>query len=415
MDIGTTTCRAIALDVECVPRHDGKGTDLVDPRTLYISETELTPFVQGNIDDKKLALLLEKWKEETKTIPFHAGGVILTGLAARAANLAAVQTLLKSSFSSLIMITADDPRYESWLCFKGSVQRLSQREPEKTFLHMDIGGGTTNLSVGKNGEVLDTGSFFIGARHVRFADGKVSYASPFAVEIFKKLGTEDRGSFARFLCSQLESLVTTGTCWAPLVQAELRRALPSIDCLSFSGGISPWIYGEPSRPFGDLGEELALAMRESKILKTIPWVMPQELGLATVAGLALYGYSFSGRSIYLPTPSGLPLSGVPIVKSFETFSKSGIAVFLSLPADDIEGAAKALRERFEKEPRLMDHPVVLLIDRDVGKTLGNLITDWGKKPWPLFVLDQVPPPHGQFLHLGKEDRGTVPISYYGML
>lgn len=433
MDIGTTTCRATAIEVECVPRRDGLGTDLVDPRTRYVSETRLTPFKDDRILEPELREILDRWKTETANIPFNAGGVILTGLAARAGNLPAVRDLIGAAFANLIMVTAEDPRYESWLCFKGSVLRASLREPEKRFLHLDIGGGTTNLSIGKNGEVEDTGSYFIGARHFRFHPGTtvLSYISPYGRKILESLklnvgnsmSPTDRQNVAGFFCRALENLVNAGTCWEPLRQATLTKPLPPIDRLSFSGGIGAWIYGEEtpaegSTPFQDLGWDLARAIRQSEVLHRIPWVKPAELGLATVAGLTLFGSTFSGRSIFLPESLRLPLGGIPIVRSEEALSlpsAGGIALFQSLPSAEtaaLESIAERIRSHLERSP---DRPVVLLVDRDVGKTLGNLITDWGKRPWPLVVLDQVPPPHGQFLHVGKEDRGIVPVSYYGML
>jgi len=436
MDIGTTTCRAMAFSVECVPRTDGKGTDLVDPLALFISETELTPFKDERILEDELQAILEQWKLQTQSLTFNAGGVIVTGLAARAKNWPTIEKLLGTIFSNLIMITAEDPRYESWLCFKGSVLQASLRESEKRFLHLDIGGGTTNLSVGKNGEVEDTGSYFIGARHFRFHPGTsvLSYISPFGRKILEKLklnvgnslSPTDRKNIAQVLCHEIETLVYAGTCWDVLRQASLTKALPVIDVLSFSGGIAGWIYGvgedpEEEIPFEDLGWELAQAIRNSEALKKIPWMKPTELGLATVAGLALFGCNFSGRSIFLPENLSLPLTGIPIVRTVDSLglpSTGGIALFQSLPSAEtpaLEAAAEEIRSRLQTDPALAARPLVLLVDRDVGKTLGNLITNWGKDPWPVVVLDQVPPPHGQFVHIGKEDRGIVPVSYYGML
>ena len=427
IDIGTTTCRAMVFSVERA------GTDLLDPRPLYISAVEITPFQGDSINLGSLRAILRYWKKDIESHPFAAGGAIITGLAARAKNIQEVQALLPEVFSALVLVTAEDPRYESWLCFKGSVYKAPTRQPERHFLHLDIGGGTTNISFGRAGEVDDTGSFFVGARHIQFESGTqtISALSHFAEKWFgKKVGdtldNEEVSKAAKYLCEQLESLVREGRCFEPLVQSPLRARHPPPDYLSFSGGIAGWIYGsEPdpkeTTPYNDLGLALARAIRESSILKAIPWVTPAELGFATVAGLALFGCSFSGQSVFLPASPNLPLSGIPIVHSFLVdgleFAK-GTAVFLSLPSSslsDLEAAVQHLSTLFEKHPWLTSRPLVLLINQNVGKTLGNLLTQWGKRDWPLYVIDQIPPPNGQFVHIGKEDRGIVPVSYYGMI
>ena len=70
-----------------------------------------------------------------------------------------------------MIATAGDPRLESWLAFQASAAGLSRSLPERMVLNLDIGGGTTNMALGKNGEVLRTGCLFVGARHVQVVPG----------------------------------------------------------------------------------------------------------------------------------------------------------------------------------------------------------------------------------------------------
>ena len=57
-------------------------------------------------------------------------------------------------------------------------------------INLDIGGGTTNTAEGKNGEVISTGSLFVGARHVQFVPGsyRIVSVSTFAQSLFEHLG-----------------------------------------------------------------------------------------------------------------------------------------------------------------------------------------------------------------------------------
>ena len=59
-------------------------------------------------------------------------------------------------------------------------------------------------------------------------------------------------------------------------------------------------------------------------------------------------------------------------------------------------------------------PLVLLIEGNFGKTLGNYITHWGKLSLALVVIDEVAMRDAHFVNLGKLQQGLVPVSFYGM-
>ena len=55
----------------------------------------------------------------------------------------------------------------------GNCHALSKSHPTTPILNLDIGGGTTNLALGLDGQVLATGCLFVGARHFEFVPGGI--------------------------------------------------------------------------------------------------------------------------------------------------------------------------------------------------------------------------------------------------
>jgi ethanolamine utilization protein EutA len=58
---------------------------------------------------------------------------------------------------------------------------------------------------------------------------------------------------------------------------------------------------------------------------------------------------------------------------------------------------------------------VLLVGQNIGKTLGQYATTWGKQPACLIVIDELPPRPARFVSLGKLHSNVVPVSYYGLV
>ena len=71
----------------------------------------------------------------------------------------------------------------------GNCHALSKSHPTTPILNLDIGGGTTNLALGLDGQVLATGCLFVGARHFEFAPGgyTLKRLSPYATALLEHL------------------------------------------------------------------------------------------------------------------------------------------------------------------------------------------------------------------------------------
>ena len=79
---------------------------------------------------------------------------------------------------------------ESVLAGKGAGAAELSRKTEKIVANLDIGGGTTNICLFENGNVLDTACFDIGGRLVKVADGKITYVAPKIRWLSEQLGLE---------------------------------------------------------------------------------------------------------------------------------------------------------------------------------------------------------------------------------
>jgi ethanolamine utilization protein EutA (predicted chaperonin) len=51
---------------------------------------------------------------------------------------------------------------------------------------------------------------------------------------------------------------------------------------------------------------------------------------------------------------------------------------------------------------------------NLGKVLGQLITNWGRSPAALVVIDEIDARDTQFASIGRLQQGVLPVSFYGM-
>lgn len=433
LDFGSTTSHAVVASAEVARDCVSGRFELASPTVLYRSSPVFTPFIDDVLDLPALAAHIDTWLGESGIDPTQlaGGGAIVTGLAAKASNAAGVRALVRERISTALLATADDPHLESWLAFHGNCHTLCREHPERVFLNLDIGGGTTNLAVGRAGVVTATDCRDIGARHLRVQPGTyhvVGVSSSGAARLAslglgdprgRELSPHERRAFLSSLTSELEDLVA--------------QYDPGAAAITFSGGVGELLYraslGEdlPTQTaYGDLGIDLAQAILASpRLTASLSEFRPQTLGRATVCGLALHHVEVSGATIFLPDPTMLPLTDLPIVASlsYEATVEDLVAAF-RLGRGSRRGIGVALRgmppsaaprigQRVASALASASGPIVLLLDDNGGKTLGHYATDWGQAPYPLIVLDEVAVPEALFVTLGRLTQAVVPVSFYG--
>src|SRR5262245_20576912 len=284
LDFGTTTTSAVVASAALVRNTVTGRTDLSDVRELYRSDLVFTPLRDGRLDVEALERQLDDWLCAGGVEPgeLFGGGALLTGLTAQKENSDVLVDLVRRRLGDALIATADDPCLESWLSFMGSAGQLSRAHPETPLLNLDIGGGTTNLALGVNGEVLRTGCLFAGARHVQVVPGtyRIVNISKFAQALFSEAGiakgvgqeltAREVAEILDFYVRLLDAAVN-GSSDALTPAARLHVQVPftlppgvPATFFTVSGGVGELIYAHlDGRPwptttyFGDLGIDLA--------------------------------------------------------------------------------------------------------------------------------------------------------------
>jgi len=174
-----------------------------------------------------------------------------------------------------------------------------------------------------------------------------------------------------------------------------------IDAVTFSGGVAEYLYGREPEKFGDLGFDLAHELRQALAHNSVAGAIwdPGQGIRATVIGAAQFSVQTSGNTIMISDRRLLPLHNLPVLPCrFDlsgTINADAVAVQVreALAQSDLtDGAdAVALAFRWQGEPSharlaalarglcgalpksVQAGALVLLIDGDVGLSLGRLI------------------------------------------
>ena len=151
LDVGTTTTQLILSELLV----ENKGNAFSVPEMvigerslLYQSPVIFTPLLSGElVDGEGIASWVEKQYSLagiTKS-QVDTGAVIITGETSRKENARQVLHHL-SGFAGDFVVATAGPDLESVLSAKGAGATDYSAKTGKTVLHMDIGGGTSNLS-----------------------------------------------------------------------------------------------------------------------------------------------------------------------------------------------------------------------------------------------------------------------------
>jgi ethanolamine utilization protein EutA len=350
LDFGTTTSSAVVATASLICNSVTRRTELRNIQPRYDSEQVFTPYCGDLLDEDRLSDYLNRWLADVRATDVFGGGAMITGLAAQATNAAAFARQIRKRLKDAVIATAADPCLESWLAFMGNCQELSRAHPDHALINLDIGGGTTNVALGRNGEVSRTGSFFVGARHIQFVPGsyRITALSSFARPLLARLGI-NKGIGQTLSEPEVQSIVDW---YLRLLESAVRGASPDESdpvaalhiqspfhpgpetnnfAVTLSGGVGQLAYRglksntwPTTTAYGDLGIDLARQLVERPFWRDhLTRFTPTALGRATLFGLLRHNTQVSGSTVYLKDPSVLPLSDLAIIGT--CFVRSGIA------------------------------------------------------------------------------------------
>ena len=311
LDVGTTSTQLIFSELTVENRAGSFSVpemEIGQRKVLYRSPIHFTPLVgTDKVDGAAIRKLIEAEYAAAGICrdTVDTGAVIITGETSRKEN---AETVLRelSGFAGDFVVATAGPDLESVLAARGAGAVKLSAETGKTVLHMDIGGGTANLALIRNGKIIQTGCLNVGGRLIKYDKmHRVTYVSPMLAKLCSlKIGTtveeSDLEPIAMLLTQALEmaaglrepnalldTLTTSGTHF---------QSPGTAVTISFSGGVADCINQQlPWDAFGDLGPTLGQCIRRSRLCEN--YVLGQETIRATVIGAGCHSAQLSGSTI----------------------------------------------------------------------------------------------------------------------
>lgn len=310
----------------------------------------------------------------------------------------------------------------------------------KRVVNLDIGGGTTNICVFEDGNMVDTACLDIGGRLIRVKDGRVIYMAPKLQWLCGRLeidlaegGTAEPEKLRRLTAAMAELLaeaVHLAPEAAELSYMQTNHLLadgtPS-DIVMFSGGVAA-CFGEEEDLFryGDIGILLAQAIRKNEAFRRAAVTDARETMRATVIGAGNYSMNISGSTIEYTTKP-FPLKNIPVVKlplereeEIEKLPENMHRALLLYREDQEKDRQVALAMKGLKCPAFaqvqriaeliadqyvrecgMDRHLILVLEEDIGKAIGQALHHRLKEKCSVICIDGISCGSGDFIDLGE--------------
>ncbi|MBR3942571.1 MAG: ethanolamine ammonia-lyase reactivating factor EutA [Clostridia bacterium] len=429
IDLGTSTTQLIFSRLHIKNRSQGAAVpkmEIYKKEILYKSDIHFTPLKSPiEIDAQKV---LEILKQEYGKAGFSpqdtdTGAVIITGETARKENAAKVLEIL-SEFSGDFVVATAGADLESVLSAKGAgVDKISKAQ-KCGVVNADIGGGTTNLAVYKNGILLDTACLDIGGRLIRYDQNQIiTYIAPKLKQIIQKENlclAEGKKLDIDHLNIVLDCMVNALFCDLGKTQSPYRDLLithrglentENITHISFSGGVAEGIYTHIQNPFafGDIGVFLAEKIKNSPCFSKFQLVQGNETIRATVVGAGSHAVSLSGSTVYFHSEI-LPLKNIPVsvISALNPTLPETDSATLFTVTDICDTSFSALNALAEKIAKQAKHKLLLFnFEADIGKSFGYILQS--KLPHATLIsMDGLHLKAGDYIDIGNPAaNGTV--------
>lgn len=425
LDVGTTSTQMVVSKLEVSNRASAFAVpELAIGRReiLYQSPVYFTPLLEEKrMDARALREILE---EEYRSAGIRredvdTGAIIVTGETSRKENAAAVMEAM-ADLAGDFVVAAAGPDLESVLAAKGAGAVDYSEKTGKTVLHMDIGGGTSNLALIRRGEIVATGCLNVGGRLVKIKGGCITYVSPVLQGIWngrvgERLSREDGEKLASLLASALEmaaGLREPDSLLEQLTTREAQSALPLHEpgeeiTLSFSGGVADCINREVSwQEYGDIGPLLGQAIRKSRLCGG-DYVLGSQTIRATVIGAGCHSTQLSGSTVFCQNVT-FPLKNIPVITQLHQREQYETPCFLAMPGSQAVGygALQALAAELAEK---IQPPVYLCLERDLAQALGQALALRLGRNAEILCLDGVKVSQGCYLDVAAPVGPAFPV------
>jgi ethanolamine utilization protein EutA len=336
IDIGSSTSHLMFAKIQM--RRQGNALSsrfvIVRREVIWKSPIRLTPYRPDyTIDSDQLGRFVDDAYRAAgiSRSAIDSGAVILTGEALKRHNARAIADLFSAEAGKFVCASAGHHLEAAMAAHGSGAVRLSGQR-QKTVLNVDIGGGTTKLSLIRNGEIVESVAIAIGGRLlvadsegriVRLEDPIVLLAADLgiALALGHVLSRVDRARIVARMTQVVFAMIEQ-TAADPLIARLLvtdgwkhGASLSAVDTITFSGGVAEFLYGREKSDFDDLGADLAHELRHAlghRKLAARIWD-PGEGIRATVTGAANFSVQVSGNTIFIANPEQLPVRNLAVV------------------------------------------------------------------------------------------------------
>ena len=444
VDVGSSTSHLVFsnLVLKRDERSPTRRFRIQERNILYEGSIINTPLLDNDtIDvDKLTDFFREEFKRaEIDPGDIQSGAVIVTGEAAKKDNAKQIVEALSNDAGKFVAATAG-ANFESSITAMGSGATARSKDYKKIILSCDIGGGTSNIAISKNGEVVSTSCISVGGRLLGVdSEGQIWRIDEPAVKVMEQIGLnyrvedqipkEDVERIATKFAEVLFEVITGPANSLLAKQLMLTDDLDfpdRIDEYSFSGGVAELMYGGNGN-YDDMGPVLANKINSLTPELTSPVIEPKNKIRATVIGAGAYSLSISGSSGFMDDKISFPIRNVPVIRVDVDRSQLGVEHVISQinvsfkRFDLIEGeeivalyfkdpvrAYYPQLELFGKsiETALTNSiensiPIILVFEKDIACSVGNVIRRETGLKTNLLSLDELILKEGDWIDIGE--------------
>jgi ethanolamine utilization protein EutA len=462
IDIGSSTSHLLFAKVALQRQSQGLSSRFVviGREIVWRSPILLTPFLSdGTIDAHALGEFIRGCYRDAgfAQSDIDSGAVILTGEAIKRTNARAIDELFAGEAGKFVCATAGH-KLESRLAARGSGAVALSKTRGACILHADIGGGTTKLALIDRGAIVGLSAFAVGGRLVA-TDESGAWTR---IDHSAQLVADDLGiaispqaladaAVRQKIARRLASVAADYIVGAPpdrlgetLLLTEPLPRLCSPTSITFSGGVAEYVFGHEQAEYGDIAKLLAAELaHELSRRNPLPLIDPGQRIRATVIGASQFTVQVSGKTIYLPDPYVLPVHNVPVVhvdlesggaidaqrliaairaglEEIDLERSPRVAVAFSWRGDPEHSRLKQAGEAILHALAPLQDRVkllLLMIDGDVGKTLGRLLHRELHWPGKIVSIDGMELQELDYLDVGEliTPPGVVPVVIKSLL
>lgn len=445
IDIGTSTTQLVFSRM-VLQNTGGFGRipqiKVISKEVIYESDVYFTPLSsREEIDGSHVNEIIKKEYKKAGIQPkdLTTGAVIITGETSRKRNAEDVVKAIAEVAGDFVVATAGAD-LESVLAGKGAGAADFSKKTDRIVVNLDIGGGTTNICVFENGNMLDTACLDIGGRLVKVDRGVITYVAPKIRWLSEQLGLDIReggpvveadlwkltDTMAVILAESV-MLLPEGRFLEKMKTNRLLTCEKKPEIVTFSGGVAACFKENTDLfAYGDIGVMLAKSLQKNEAFQQAKTLDAKETMRATVIGAGNYSMNISGSTIEY-TSKPFPLKNIPVVKlplereeDIENLNVNlhrAMQLYLEEKGDErqiaiamkglkcpsfvqIQTIAEKISTQYQKECAAEKHLIVVL-EEDIGKAVGQALHHRLGDTRSIICIDGIYCESGDFIDMGE--------------